>query len=215
MPRVFGCALFVLVRLCDTAWAADIQVFSDIGGFKQAAGDLATASFNAFPIGFLPFETVKFYGLTVTLTKSGSLPIFGPGPFGFTTNILSSGVKDGDNNVLLLFVPSTRAAGMKLASVLPVTVTGVSGSGDSTTVTFSASQVSFLGFASPSGITSIRISAQGGSQSTPIVNIGDILYGFTPPAADFSIPMLSTEGLLLMTVILLFVGWRSLRRRRG
>jgi hypothetical protein len=215
MARVIGCALFILVSVCKIASAGDIQVFSDFGAFRPAAGDLANASFNAFPIGFLPFGVARFYGLTVTLTQSGSFPIFGPGPFGFTTNVLSSGVKDGQNNVVLSFVPSTRAAGMKIVSVFPITVTALSGSGDSTTVPFSAAQVSFLGFASPSGITTIRISSPGGSQLTPIVNIGDIAYGFASLPADFSIPTLTTLGLLLMAALLLFVGSRSLGVRHS
>ncbi len=196
-----------LAAWCWTAPAAHARTFTSETEFLQAVVAPTTVSFNQFSVGFLPQSVLQMGDVTVTLTNSGSAPIFGPGPFGFTTNFLSIAVQESVNNVVITFPAGTRAAGMKMASI-PVTVTATYTSGTET-VTFSAGQVSFLGFADGSGLQSIRISSPFVPQSTPIVNIGDITYA-SGLVSVVAVPTLSEVGLLLLALSLLLAGWKAL-----
>ena len=153
-----------------------IRSFTDEAQFQQAVGGTTAESFNQSPVGSIPQTTLRLGGVTVTLTLAGGINISGPGFLGFLTNFLSTGVQDGGNNVVITFPSATRGGGMKLASVFPVTLTATSASGESRTVTFSASLVAFVGFAADSGLAQIRISSPSDPSHTPIVNIGDISY---------------------------------------
>jgi hypothetical protein len=93
------------------------------------------------------------------------------------------------------------------------TVTATYGDSGTETVTFSASEVSFLGFADGSGLQSIRISSPlTPSPSIPIVNLGDITYASASQIV-VAIPTLSEVALLLLALTLLAAGWRMLAPR--
>jgi len=200
----------ILVACCWTGPAAAARTFFDEAEFQQSVLAPTTVSFNLFSVGFLPQSTLQLGDVTVQLTASGTAPIFGPGPFGFTTNFLSVGVQDGGNNVVITLPAGTLAAGMKIVSVFPVTVTANYASAPPATASFSAGQVSFLGFADAAGLESIRISSPFTPQSTPIVNVGDITYaaGLVP----VSVPTLSELGLVVLALSLLFAGGARIRR---
>jgi hypothetical protein len=155
---------------------SEIRSFTDEAQFQEAVGGRTAESFNQSPVGSIPRNTLQLGGVTVTLRLAGGINISGPGLLGFPTNFLSTGVQDGGNNVVITFPSATRGGGMKLASVFPVTLTATSASGKSSTVTFSASLVSFVGFVADSGLAQIRISSPSDPSHTPIVNIGDISY---------------------------------------
>lgn len=203
-----------LALWCWAAPAAQAVTFSDEATFLAAVTSPTTVSFNLFSVGFLPQTTLQLGDVTVTSTIAGSSPIFGPGSFGFTTNFLSQGVQDGGNNVVITFPAGTQAAGMKLASVFPVTVTATYLDTGTETVTFSASQVAFLGFGDASGLQSIRISSLFTPAQTPIVNVGDFTYAPVVIApATVEVPTLSQAGLLLLTLGLMAAAWRMLKAR--
>ena len=205
-----GVALALAVA-CWTVPAAEARTFSTEAEFLAAVAGTTTVSFNPFSVGFLPQTTLQLGDVTVTLTNSGSSPIFGPGPFGFTTNFLSTDVQDGANNVVITFPAGTQAAGMKIVSVFPVTVTATYLDTGTETVTFSSSQVAFLGFADGSGLQSIQISSPLAA-NTPIVNVGDITYASELTGSSaVEVPTVSEIGLLLLTLGLLLAGWRMLR----
>jgi hypothetical protein len=134
MMRIAAFAGLMFLGCCLTASAADIRAFSEEARFRQAVLSPTTVSFDPFAIGFLPQNTLSLGAVTVVLTNAGGAPIFGPGPFGFTTQFLSVGVQDGGTNVVINFPAGTRGGGMKLVSVLPVTVTATSVSGETQTV---------------------------------------------------------------------------------
>jgi len=215
MMRMFRCVCLIPLLVCLTVSAAGAQPtsFSDEAAFQQAVLNPTTVSFNSFPVGFLPQSTLPMGAVTVVLTTNGAAPIFGPGPFGFTTNFLSVGVQDGNNNVVINLPAGTKGAGMKIVSVFPVTVTAASGSGGSQTVNFSSSQVSFLGFIDPTGINTITISSPFVPQLTPIVNVGDITYAADLASSVVTVPTVSGLGLLVLAASLLLAGWRSVVRR--
>ena len=191
-----------------TVPAAHALTFTDEAEFLQAVVNPTTVSFDLLSVGVTPPSPFQLGDVSVELTSSPGL-IFGPGPFGFTTNFLSVGVKDDANNVVISFPAGTTAAGMKLVSVFPVTVTATYGDSGTETVTFSASEVSFLGFADGSGLQSIRISSPlTPSPDVPIVNLGDITYASALQIV--AIPTLSEAGLLLLALALLVAGWRML-----
>ena len=202
-------ALFLAV--CGwTVPAAHALTFTDEAEFLQAVVNPTTVSFDLLSVGVPPPSPFQLGDVSVELTVPSSGLIFGPGPFGFTTNFLSVGVKDDVNNVVISFPAGTTAAGMKLVSVFPVTVTATYGDSGTETVTFSASEVSFLGFADGSGLQSIRISSPlTPSPSIPIVNLGDITYASALQIA-VAIPTLSEVALLLLALALLAAGWRML-----
>ncbi|HXU29012.1 MAG TPA: hypothetical protein VN851_00405 [Thermoanaerobaculia bacterium] len=186
--------------------------------FLAAVVGPTTESFDQFPTGFLPQTTLVMGALTVQLTNSGSSPIQAPGPFGFTTNFLSTGVQDGDNNVVITFPAGTKAAGMKLVSVFPVTVAATFASG-TVVENFSASEVSFLGFAEGGGLNgglqTIRISSPVTPSGTPIVNVGDITYASGLTGFLVDVPALSPTGIAALALGLLIAGWRiSVAQRR-
>ena len=192
-----------------TVPAAHALTFTDEAEFLQAVVNPTTVSFDLLSVGVPPPSPFQLGDVSVELTVSSSGLIFGPGPFGFTTNFLSVGVKDDANNVVISFPAGTTAAGMKLVSVFPVTVTATYGDSGTETVTFSASEVSFLGFADGSGLQSIRISSPlTPSPDIPIVNLGDITYASALQIV--AIPTLSEAGLLLLALALLVAGWRML-----
>jgi hypothetical protein len=189
---------------------AAARVITSETEFRDAVVSPTTVSFNQFGVGFLPQTTLQMGAVTVRLTNAGSAPIFGPGSFGFTTNFLSTGVQDGGNNVEITFPAGTKALGMKIASVFPVTVTASYASA-SEMVTFSASQVSFLGFAESPGLQGfqrITISSPFDPLRIPIVNVGDITYASGLANSEISVPTLSGTGLAILAVILLVVGWK-------
>jgi hypothetical protein len=204
----------ILAACFGSAPAAEAVTFSDEAAFLAAVTNPTTVSFNLFSVGFVPQSTLQLGDVTVTSTAAGSSPIFGPGSFGFTTNFLSEGVQDGGNNIVITFPAGTQAAGMKLASVFPVTVTATYLDTGTETVSFSASQVAFLGFGDTSGLQSIRISSLFTPAQTPIVNVGDITYApaLTAPAT-VEVPTLSQAGLLLLSLGLTAAAWRMLKAR--
>jgi len=102
---------------------------------------------------------------------------------------------------------------MKVVSVLPVTVTAKSTAGELQTVSFSSSQVAFLGFVADPGLESIRISSPFIPQQIPIVNVGNISYASELALDVTAVPTLSGVGLFLLTAGLLMAGWKSLRSR--
>ena len=210
--RALGWIALTLVMFCWRVPVAEALTFSTEAEFLQAVVSPTTVSFDLFSVGFHPLSTLQLGDVSVTLTNSGTAPIFGPGPFGFTTNFLSVDVQDGNNNVVISFPAGTKAAGIKLASVFPVTVTATYVAAAAETVTFSGSQVSFLGFADPSGLQSITLSSPFTPSLTPIVNVGDITYASQLFASVIEVPTLSEVGLLLLALGLLLAGWRTLRR---
>lgn len=194
------CLLLAIALSCFAWSTAAARVITNEAEFRDAGGARTTVSFNVFNVGFLHDTTLRMGAVTVRLTNAGSAPIFGPGMFGFTTNFLSTGVQDGANNVVLTFPPGTQAAGMSIVSVLPVIVTAYYASG-SEVVTFSASQVSFLGFAESPGLQGfqrITISSPYDPLRTPIVNVGDITYAAGLASTGVSIPTLTNTGLVLL-----------------
>lgn len=212
MMRAARCTLLMLLFSFGSASAA-IQVYTTLAAFNQATGSKATLSFDTLPVGLLPFSSANFTGLTVSLTNSGSFPIFGPGPLGFTTNFLSTGVKSGDNEVVMRFVPSVQAAAFQIASpATAVTIVVMADSGETLATAFGSPQSAFLGFIEPLGLRTITITSPAGP-FTPIVNIGDITLGVAAPAAPpaaATIPTASSLGLLLMAALLAVAGWRAL-----
>jgi hypothetical protein len=153
--------------------------------------------------------------VTVQLTNAGSTLIQGPGPFGFTTNFNSSGVQDGNNNMVITFPAGTRAAGMKIASVFPVSVTATFASGTEA-ASFSASQVSFLGFAEGPGLSELQkiTLSSPPAPNIPIVNVGDITYASGLAGSVVTVPTLSPGGIAALALGLLIAGWRISTARR-
>jgi len=210
MKRGLRWISLALVACWWTKPAVAAQTFFDEAEFQQSVLAPTTVSFDLFSVGFLPQSSLQLGDVTVLLTASGTAPIFGPGPFGFTTNFLSVGVQDGGNNVVISFPAGTLAAGMKIVSVFPVTVTANYLGAGPATVSFSAGQVSFLGFADGAGLESITISSPFNPQSTPIVNVGDISYA--SELAPLSVPTLSEIGLVVLALSLLLAGGAKIRR---
>jgi hypothetical protein len=193
---------------------ASAYVITSEAEFVNAVLAPTTVSFNLFSVGFLPQTTLQLGSVVVQLTSAGSAPIFGPGAFGFSTNYLSTGVQDGNNNVVITLPAGTQAAGLKIASVYPVSVTA-SWASASETVPFSASQVSFLGFAeSPGlrGLQRITISSPFVPLQFPIVNVGDITYASALAGSGVStgpaVPTLSNYAILLLAFALMIAGFR-------
>jgi len=159
---------------------SQIDIFTDESPFNAVVNPNHVASFNIFPIGFYPSTTLTLGEVIVELTYAGSSPIYGPGAFGsgFTTNFLSTMAQDGNNNVVITFPPGTGGAGMKIVSINPVTVIVTDFNNNVLNTSFQSQNfgVSFLGFYSPVGIKTIRISSPYVFNYIPIVNIGDITY---------------------------------------
>jgi hypothetical protein len=203
---------------CLMASAVEARTFTDEAAFLAAVTGPTTESFDQFPTGFLPQTTLVMGAVTVQLTNAGSTLILGPGPFGFTTNFNSSGVQDGNNNMVITFPAGTRAAGMKIVSVFPVSVTATFASGTES-ASFSASQVSFLGFAEGpglSGLQTITISSPFTPSLVPIVNVGDITYASGLTGSVVAVPALSPGGIAALALGLLIAGWRiSVARRHA
>lgn len=210
MVRILSCVWLALSVCCAAVSADTIVSFSDESSFQQAVQNVTIVTFDVYPPGFSNPPVLVLGDVTVTSTAGFNNPIFAPGPFGFTSNFLSTGVQDGSNNVLVTFPPGATGAGMQLVSAFPVTVTATSFLGASITANFSSGSVSFLGFVADSGIASIRISSPYTPQSTPIVNVGNISYG-SNLAPAVVIPTLSGVGFLLLMAALLLAGLRSLR----
>jgi hypothetical protein len=172
----------ILNHIIDTMRAAAWFTFVNQTQFNNVANPNQTASFNAFPVGFYPSTALRMGLVTVQLTNAGSAPIFGPSSGGFTTNFLSTGVRDDENNIIISFPASTTGAGFKIRilSDNPVTVVATDFDNNSSPkLSFSSmGSVGFVGFSSVSGVKSIRISAPIPSNKTyvPIANIGDITF---------------------------------------
>ena len=203
---------------CLIAWsipasiaAADVQVISDEAAFRRAFVATTTVSFNSFPVGFFPATTLTLGAVTVVLTGVGSAPIFAPA-LGFTTNFLSTPVKDGVSGAVVHFPAGTLGGGMLLVSI-PITVTARSPTGESATVNFSsASAVQFLGFVSSTGLDTVTFSSPAATPGTPIVNIGNITYGavLAPQAVDIPTVGSVARGILGAALVLsaLAILWR-------
>lgn len=189
---------------------AEARTFSDETTFLGAVVNPTTVSFDIFSVGFLPQTTLELGDVTVVLTNSGSAPIFPPGFGGFTTNFLSTSAQDGGNNVVISFPAGTAAAGFKIVSVFPVTLTATYVASGAETIEFSALHVTFLGFAGGSELQSIRISSPFTPELTPIVNIGNITYASA--LATVAVPTLSEVTLLALAASFLLIAWRALRR---
>ncbi|MDQ6619300.1 MAG: hypothetical protein M3Z31_06310 [Pseudomonadota bacterium] len=221
--------LLFLIGAClavsSNASADSGHFFSDPQTFAQLVGPASVASFNAFRPGLQP-TTLTLGNVTVVLTRAGSAPIFDPlsSPIGFTTNFLSTGVQDGDNNVLIRFPSGTRFATLQIRSVFPITVTATFASGDTETRAFSSTAPTFMGVLDTSGLVELRISSPVRPSLTPIVNIGDVGYGsqlsFTiidvgsavrGAATDArAIPTLATPALPILALLVAMMSIRSL-----
>ncbi len=202
---------------CLAAVPAAARTFSDEPTFLAAVTAPTTESFDQFTPGNLAQTTLAMGALTVQLTSSGSTPIQSPGPFGFTTNFLSTGVQDGGNNVVITFPAGTKAAGMKIVSVFPVNATATFSTGTES-ATFSGSTVSFLGFGESAGLIglqSITISAPFDPALTPIVNVGDITYASGLAGPVVAVPALTFPGFAALALGLLVAGWRMSKNRSG
>ncbi len=195
-----------LVACGATTPALAVDVLLNEVGFRQRVVSPATVSFDAFGVGSLPQSSLQLDAVNVELTASAVAPIFGPGPYGFTTNFLALGVRDDANKVVIHFPAGTRAAGIKIASDRPVTVTP---SGRGVIVISYSSDVSFIGFIEPDGLSSITISAFAGPPPTPIARLGDITYGSTLIS---DIPSVSATGLVVLTVLVLLAGMAIVHR---
>jgi hypothetical protein len=116
----------------------------------------------------------------VALTAWDTAVIAPPGSFGlgFTTNFLSTPAEDSGSNVVLTFPAGTRAAGIYLAAPAAsgVSVTMTDDAGGGWTTTLRSDTVGFVGFTSPDGIRTIRLSSPTSSVVTAVANVGDILY---------------------------------------
>ena len=218
MASLVRLATFLLVLVHAPAQGS---VITDEAAFHRAAPGATTASFNAYPVGFLqwtglPLGSVAF----VRLTNAGAAPIFAPpGPFdfGFTTNFLSTGVADGGNNVVIEpFSPLTVAVGMRMVSVHPVSVI-VDYVNGSESFVFSSSRAAFLGFVATSGqqaIASVRISVPPEALiENPIVNIGEVTSAPRPTAVEstIAVPGLSAVGLLVLSAAIVLIRIKALR----
>jgi len=174
------------VDIAVNAVPTAITTYTSESLFNSAAGPNQTASFNIFPTGFLPQTVLQMGSVTVTLTNSGSAPIFAPPAAGFSTKFLSTGVQDGSNNVLIDLPFGTKAVGMKVSGSSAIAITAIDENGG-TAVTHPSGlpQIDFRGFSSQANIWRIRISSPLNPQSTPIVQIGDITFASqstSPPA---------------------------------
>ncbi len=218
ITRLKTCLILMTFALgCLVASAVEARTFTDEAAFLAAVTGPTTESFNQFSVGFLPQTTLAMGALSVQLTNSGSTPIQGPGPFGFTTNFLSTDVQDGGNNVVITFPAGTQAAGMKIVSAFPVSVTATFASGTEAT-SYSGLPVSFLGFATGpglSGLQTITISSPVDPNITPIVNVGDITYASDLAGSVVEVPTLSPAGIAALALGLLLAGWRISILRRG
>lgn len=133
-------------------------------------------TFDQFAPGNHP-PSLVLGDLSATLTTAGAARISAPGPFFFTTNFLSTGVADNDNNVVVTFPPGTRAAGMYFVAgaepEVTVTATDFAGGGVSALVMHGDP---FVGFSSSEGIHTIRFSSPVNPLGVPFANVGDIWY---------------------------------------
>lgn len=199
---------------------AGVQVLSSELEFRNWFSATQTVGFAQLPTsGVLP-TNLQLGPVNVLLTQAGSSFIFDPAdvsfPFGFASRFLSTGVKDGENNVLITFPVGTRGGGMRFASVYPVTFTATSRDGQTVTELLSSSTVRFVGFVDTSGLRSVRISSPPAT-NTPIVNIENIILGATlaPPSstnpAPSTIPTLSLPS--VSALVLLLVGLGAVRLR--
>jgi hypothetical protein len=207
-----------LALACLAVLPAAGRVLTSESDLRDVGGVTTSVSFDQFRVGFLPDTSLQLGGVAVRLTKAGSAPIFGPGAFGigFTTNFLSTGVQDGGNNVVLTFPAGTIAAGAKLVSAYPVTVTAVYATGVEE-ATFRASDVAFLGFAESAalqGFQRIMVSSAYDPAQTPIVNVGDITYAMGQPNSLVFVPTLTSAGMALLVLGLALAGGRSVAERR-
>ena len=206
------------------AHADATHVYRDASAFAGLVGTPTVASFNALPAGFLPQTSVMLGGVRIDLTNSGSFPVFEPGEIpliDFTTRFLSTGVQDGDNNVVITVPGGTGFVTLNLLSYLPVTVAFTLGSGAVETVTFQSTRVAFLGAIGDPQVRTVRISSPTDPRSTPIVNVGDIGYGSSVVYGDASaapssgIPTVSPVALGALAVVLAMLAFVAIRRGRA
>ncbi len=155
-------------------------VFFDEDAFRSAMGAAETTTFD----GFVPGEEcedrcaipLRVGEVDVLLTSTGAA-VVSPVPtlFGPETPVLSTGVDDAANNVVITPPPGTRALGLRVAAPGGVSVTVVDGEGNATTEWYQMG-AGFLGFESPSGIESLRMSSPHNPRLTPLVSIAAIVF---------------------------------------
>lgn len=211
--QALGWIALSLATCCGLVPAVEATTFLTEADFLAAVVNPTTVSFDQFDVGSPPEGPLQLGDVTVTPTSSVNPLIFGPGPFGFTTNFLSITVQRDINQVVISFPAGTLAAGVKIASPseFPVTLTSTYAAAPPETVTISSTEeFVFVGFADPSGLQSIRISSEPQVGGIPIVNIGDISYG--PGPSLIEVPALSEIGLAALSLMLLLAAWRMLRR---
>jgi hypothetical protein len=182
---------------------ATIDAKHNAVAFGQGVTGLSSVSFNAIPVGIAP-TTLQLGDVSVVLTTAGGAPIEAPGSLNldFTTNYLSTGVKDDDNHVVITFPPGSKAGGMLLLSFNPVTLTAQTSTGEQRTETFTSSSVSFLGFRSQDGIGTITVSSPNDFNGVPIVNIGDISYASGLASVAVAATTLPAAGWPALTLLL-------------
>ncbi len=220
--RTFVLTFFLVVIAAFSGSAnAQIRVLSTESTFNSAVISPRVASFDTLPTGYLSSLVTQLNGVWLTINFLGAAPIYAAGSFGvaLTTNYLSAAVKDGnDNNVFLEFPANTRAAGIRVVAVLPITFTATSQSGETKTILLSTgvttSTAGFVGFSDPSGLKSIRVSSPATNPNTPIVNIGNIFFA-TELAAPAGVPLFSPFVLLMLAASLVLVVWAHQRRQAG
>ena len=172
--RTFVLTFFlVLIAAFSGSANAQIRVLSTESTFNSAVISPRVASFDTLPTGYLSSLVTQLNGVWLTINFLGAAPIYAAGSFGvaLTTNYLSAAVKDGnDNNVFLEFPANTRAAGIRVVAVLPITFTATSQSGETKTILLSTgvttSTAGFVGFSDPSGLKSIRVSSPATNPNT-------------------------------------------------
>lgn len=208
--------VFLLLTLALPTLAGDIQFFSDEDEYLSRLPQSGGGTFDIFSTG--PQPTFLDLGeVTVELTLAGGALIFGPGDLnlGFTTNFLSSGVQEGDNNIIIRVPGGAYSIGVQIAVPAQpppnVSITARTVSGDTLTTNFRSLVVAFAGFGAENPIESIVISSEQDDRNTPIANLGDITFGQTPlsTSAPEAIPTLSVLSLVLLAGALLLVGIRS------
>jgi hypothetical protein len=153
------------------------DAFDDESEFNRAVSPNHHESFDQLAAGSHPV-TFALGEVTIGLTDAGAALIFEPGLLDFATNVLSTGVADNGNQVVIRLPAGTMAAGLRLAApaLSGVTVTARTGSGGGETRLVQSASQTFLGFADADGVAELRISSPTQSTGMPTVTIGDILY---------------------------------------
>jgi hypothetical protein len=220
IARLFVQLIVVCGATCSTIAFAGAQMLSSEDDFRSRFSATQKVGFTQFATsGFIP-PYLQLGPVSVLLTQAGSSLVFDPSdvsfPFGFTSRFLSTGVKDGENNVVITFPIGTRGGGMRFASVYPVTVTVTSNDGQTVTELTSSSTVRFIGFIDTVGVRSIRVSSPPAT-NTPIVNIENIIVGATLALPSSSNPVASTIPVLslpaVFALVFMLLGFGAVRLR--